>query len=159
MSLLINEHKSELDTVDQELQEMSTTLSSFNTVEGFATKDKQIIENLAKLSKQLITEKEKKLISDQKAFSGSKAYMWPNVQPSKPFRRPSNTNTNSIQNTEPVYSDSYASSSSFSSFSHRSFIQARKRTKRHNTSPTHWKQRNANEHLGDQSVSNLGGDG
>lgn len=84
-----------------------------------------------------------------------KLIKWPNGQPSKSTRHPFQTSTNNPQNTEPVYSDSSASSSSFSSLSHRTFIQARKRTKPHNTSPQHWKRRNANENPGDVSLSNI----
>lgn len=59
MSLLINEHKTELALVDNELQTLSTSLSSFNTMEGFAARDKLISENLAEHSKEIITNKEK----------------------------------------------------------------------------------------------------
>lgn len=59
MELLIKEHKLELATVDLELQEISATLLTYSTVDDFTTQDKQITDNLSKLSKQLITTKEK----------------------------------------------------------------------------------------------------
>lgn len=59
MNLLINEHKSELANVDIELQNTNAKLLTFTTVEGFVTREKQISDNLTKISKQLITTKEK----------------------------------------------------------------------------------------------------
>lgn len=93
MSLLISEHKAELDLVDKQLHETNLSLSTFNTLEGFAEKHKQITESLAKLSKQAITSKEKKLLRDRKAFAGHKAYLWPSTQPHKFPQRSSNVNT------------------------------------------------------------------
>lgn len=87
MTLLINEYKSELASVHKELQDTSVSLASFTSVEDFTNKDKQIGKNLAKLSKQLITIKEKKLIRNRRAFSEHKAYAWPNAQSSKPLNR------------------------------------------------------------------------
>lgn len=75
MSLLINEHKAQLDLVDTELQSLNTNLSTFSSMEGFSAKDKMISHNLAKRSKIIITNKEKKLTRDQKAFSNNKAYV------------------------------------------------------------------------------------
>lgn len=64
MSLLINEHKAQLDLVDTELQSINTNLSAFNSMEVFSAKDKMISDNLAKRSKEIITNKEKKLTCD-----------------------------------------------------------------------------------------------
>lgn len=60
MSLFINEHKTEMSIMDNELQTLGASLSSYNTTEGFAARDKLISDNLAKRSKEIITNKEKK---------------------------------------------------------------------------------------------------
>lgn len=44
MLLLIDEHRAELGPVDNELQSINTNLSSFNTLDGFADKEKQIMK-------------------------------------------------------------------------------------------------------------------
>lgn len=159
MSLLITKHRAELNQVDKELLIINASLASFNTMEGYADKEKNIGENIARLSKQTITTKEKKLICDRKAFAGNKAYIWPNTQFSKPRRTPTfiaaNPQNADSQNVEVLYSDSSASASSLSSApssSTRTFKQVRKHQKPHNVSPTVQKRCNTNEHLGDPSI-------
>lgn len=135
INLLNNEHKSELLDVDKELHDIHTKLLTFNTVEGFNIKEKQIGDNLSKISKQIITTKERKFIRDKRAFSENKAYLWPASQPVKTYKRNFHANANANVEIEHTNLDSSVSvsPSSRSSQSSRTFLQAKKRPKKHNS--------------------------
>lgn len=118
MKLLVEEHKTELTLIDNEIQPLNQKILTLKTVTGFSEKDKTLSETHEHPSRETIIKKEKKLNRDRKAFNTNKAYIWPNSQQNKRPRlqppQPANTNP---RNTS--FSDSSVSSvSSYSSFSH-----------------------------------------
>lgn len=87
MSLLVDEHKEDLKSIDVEIQPLISKISTLDNPEGIAIKEKEINEFLEKSSRELISKKEKKLFRDQNAFYFNKAYVWPSNQTSRNVRR------------------------------------------------------------------------
>lgn len=73
--------------MDQEIQACNSKLAALDPVGGLAEKEKDLNLGLEKLSRDILTKKEKKLERDRKAFTANKAYNWPVPSQIKSNRR------------------------------------------------------------------------
>lgn len=142
MSLLVIEHQLELACVDKEINDTFTALSAFKTTEGYLEMDKKITDSLARLRKNIISTKERKLLRDRRAFMGNKAYIWPNTHQAKPFKSYFRSNYPN----DTVHSDS-SSLSSAPSTSNRVYTKVKKHQNSQHDSLSYQKRRNINEHV------------
>lgn len=77
MQLLVNEHKKEIEQLDNKIQACNSTIASSDASSSLADKEKELNIGLEKFSRDIITKKEWKLARDLKAFQTKKAYVWP----------------------------------------------------------------------------------
>lgn len=137
MQLLVDEHKKEIEQLDNDIQTCNSTIAASELTVALAEKEKELNLGLEKISHDILTKKEKKLTRDPKAFTTNKAYIWPStIQPSHPrpyrrFNKPNPRNEKIEVDYEQENSESSVSSASSvnSSLSSRYYKQARKRLK------------------------------
>lgn len=84
MQLLVEEHKKEIELLDGDIQSCNSTIAASDGSRSFVEREKELNMGLERLSRDLITQKEKKLARDRKAFQINKAYIWPSS--SQPFQ-------------------------------------------------------------------------
>lgn len=117
LRLLIDEHKHESALLDAEIQACNIKIAALNTPEGLAQKERELNNGLEKVSHDMITKKEKKLVRDRRAFATSKAYYWPTPYQSKSNRRVRNATPRREPAVEPAGSEPMGSDSSQASTS------------------------------------------
>lgn len=161
MQLLIDEHNNEsLDPIDPILTGNSK-MATFDPVGGLVEKE-ELNLGLEKLSRELLTKKEKKLERDRKAFLANKAYTWPTPSLNKPNRRfrkfiPANKRNRDNPGEHMGSESSLSSASSVNSFfSSRNYKQAKKRLKGADRDYSSEQHRSNSTHLCDVSNEVVG---